>query len=771
MSTTINAINANLTHRGENSSNYFGSSVAGAGDVNNDGFDDVIVGAPGYNTSQGRAYVYYGNSTYIDDDFEAYSGDNPGGNWVTSENEVDYIVDMTSAVSHGSSGSKCVVITDSNVLNVARLRDETTLSDVPHYKLVVEFAVRISTTIGTDGFTGKSGPLITFGSTGWIRYKDAISPKDIMTYTDNIWYNFRLIADVRTSTFDCYIWSDSNTAPTTPQVEGGGFEYFIDKIERIVFSTGPVDQTLTGAWIDDVKVYNMTILTGERQGDMFGWSVSGAGDVNGDNIDDVIIGAPKYDSTPGVVDDNGRAYVFLGNNSNFGEIFNFFDGFEVDLGKWDDNGITSWLIDTIQNHSGLQSVRATDGSEGYLTSDDIDLSGASAAILEFWIRKDAVEADDIMLQYYDGAVYNDIYDLDDLGADNLWLKYIVNINISKYGISNFRIRFNATLGVNEYVWIDDVELNTWYFQVTDSFTDDYETDLTKWDENGATLWFLSTDQKQDGLQSVKSNQTNDGPITSDDIDLTRASYAVLEFRYRKSLTDMNDFLLEFFNGSAYVEIQDLEDIGIDNAWQKYSCVIDLDIYNLLNFRIRFNATLGFNEFIWIDNLTLKMYTNYNVVLTGNASGDHFGWAVAEAGDVNNDGKNDLIVGAPYNDSELGNKNDAGGIYVFYGNTSMTSLTSSEADKAFYGEYTGDLLGWAVSQGGNVDGSGSDNVIVGGPNFNDGAKTDAGKVYILTTGTVIPEFFNISIPLIFILIIIAIFRARIKKSKYKDRLVN
>jgi hypothetical protein len=106
MSTTINAINANLTHRGENSSNYFGSSVAGAGDVNNDGFDDVIVGAPGYNTSQGRAYVYYGNSTYIDDDFEAYSGDNPGGNWVTSENEVDYIVDMTSAVSHGSSGSK-----------------------------------------------------------------------------------------------------------------------------------------------------------------------------------------------------------------------------------------------------------------------------------------------------------------------------------------------------------------------------------------------------------------------------------------------------------------------------------------------------------------------------------------------------------------------------------------------------------------------------------------------------------------------------------------
>ncbi|MBI2568222.1 MAG: FG-GAP repeat protein [Candidatus Schekmanbacteria bacterium] len=41
---------------------HFGVSVAGAGDVNGDGFSDAIVGARKYNTWDGRAYVYYGSA-------------------------------------------------------------------------------------------------------------------------------------------------------------------------------------------------------------------------------------------------------------------------------------------------------------------------------------------------------------------------------------------------------------------------------------------------------------------------------------------------------------------------------------------------------------------------------------------------------------------------------------------------------------------------------------------------------------------------------------
>jgi hypothetical protein len=45
---------------------HFGASVGTAGDVNGDGYADVIVGAPNYNnptSSEGMAFLYYGNGS------------------------------------------------------------------------------------------------------------------------------------------------------------------------------------------------------------------------------------------------------------------------------------------------------------------------------------------------------------------------------------------------------------------------------------------------------------------------------------------------------------------------------------------------------------------------------------------------------------------------------------------------------------------------------------------------------------------------------------
>jgi len=53
---------------GETEFNNFGTSIASAGDVNNDGFSDIVIGAPGYKLDGetvrvGRVYIYYGNDT------------------------------------------------------------------------------------------------------------------------------------------------------------------------------------------------------------------------------------------------------------------------------------------------------------------------------------------------------------------------------------------------------------------------------------------------------------------------------------------------------------------------------------------------------------------------------------------------------------------------------------------------------------------------------------------------------------------------------------
>ena len=64
--------------------------------------------------------------------------------------------------------------------------------------------------------------------------------------------------------------------------------------------------------IDPISTTADVVLNGENSGDSFGYSVSAAGDVNGDGYSDVIIGAPYVSSAAPLA---GAAYLFLGSNS------------------------------------------------------------------------------------------------------------------------------------------------------------------------------------------------------------------------------------------------------------------------------------------------------------------------------------------------------------------------------------------------------------------------------------------------------------------------
>ncbi|MBK6876376.1 MAG: FG-GAP repeat protein [Ignavibacteria bacterium] len=52
---------ADITMTGENLNDLFGKIVTSAGDVNGDGFSDVMISVPGYSSFIGKVLIYYGD--------------------------------------------------------------------------------------------------------------------------------------------------------------------------------------------------------------------------------------------------------------------------------------------------------------------------------------------------------------------------------------------------------------------------------------------------------------------------------------------------------------------------------------------------------------------------------------------------------------------------------------------------------------------------------------------------------------------------------------
>lgn len=104
--------------------------------------------------------------------------------------------------------------------------------------------------------------------------------------------------------------------------------------------------------------------------------------------------------------------------------------------------------------------------------------------------------------------------------------------------------------------------------------------------------------------------------------------------------------------------------------------------------------------------------------SGEQAGDGFGTAVNTAGDVNGDTYDDIIIGAPYFDTDSIYGIDEGRAYVFSGEDVMNGV----ADPAEAWRAESDLFdaaaafGYAVGTAGDVDQNGYDDVIIGAPYY-------------------------------------------------------
>ena len=110
----------------------------------------------------------------------------------------------------------------------------------------------------------------------------------------------------------------------------------------------------------------------------------------------------------------------------------------------------------------------------------------------------------------------------------------------------------------------------------------------------------------------------------------------------------------------------------------------------------------------------KLYAFY-----GDGANDYFGHSVAGAGDVNQDGYDDMIVGAYH-----------GPLSGWAGSARVLSGVDGSILYTFLGDAAQDQFGWSVAGAGDVNKDGYDDVIVGA-NWDDDNGSRSGSARVLS----------------------------------------
>jgi hypothetical protein len=124
-------------------------------------------------------------------------------------------------------------------------------------------------------------------------------------------------------------------------------------------------------------------------------------------------------------------------------------------------------------------------------------------------------------------------------------------------------------------------------------------------------------------------------------------------------------------------------------------------------------------------IELEMLTSEEgTTFIGATAGDELGYSVCVGGDINGDSKTDILLGAP------GYSTNIGIVYAIYGAASMSNVDMS----SFSGGITitgtsGSKLGTTVDIGGDANGDGKADMMVGAPGFS----TSTGAAYLLYGG--------------------------------------
>lgn len=728
--------NADLVLEGFQSGAQFGTSVSSAGDVNGDGFSDVIVGAPYYfdnEVNQGAFFLFMGSSDGLQNNGLPFTGpivkDSYFGKSVATAGDVNG--DGFSDVIIGAPGMKAAFIYygSANGLNQIALK-----LDIAQSTAAFGCSVNTVGDINADGFSD-----VVVGARSY-------SNGQMITGAAFIFEG--AAAGLNNTASDTLTCNDpgaefGHAVASAGDVNGDGHSDLI--IGAPYYHTQP-NVNAGGAFIYNgsptgISHNPATTLHGKHALSRFGYSVSSAGDFNGDGFSDVIVGASTYTDS----DQNQGAYtLFLGHVDGSGldplseelhkgsEAF-FGQGQSVaSAGDFNADGFGD-IIYGIPGSSGgnfqksgrivichgskADNIKYGDGNFIKPVEQNFAQMGTSVA-----------SAGDV-----NGDGYADIVTgipfYDKSGLDD-------GIALISYGAAE---KINAYLTPNFIYEGDqqDAHLGSSISSAGDVNSDGYDDLLvgTPYYDNGsanegicylfygslkgvniANAILIEMNQAEaefGGAVSGAGDVNGDG---FDDIIIGARHYDMPGYQnsgagfvfygsasgIQLAITNVVYFpLANAFSGNSVSGAGDVDGDGFDD--------VIVGVPNYANGQQKEGAAI-----ISMGSPT-GIATGAGLILESNQANSEFGCSVSTAGDVNGDGYDEILVGAKYFD--INSTVDEGACFVYYG--TKAGVTSNNF-KILHLNKADANFGCSVSNAGDVNGDGYDDVIAGATGYKEGS---------------------------------------------------
>jgi hypothetical protein len=606
------------TAEGNQDGAQFGTSVAMAGDVNGDGYADVLVGAPLYDNGEqdeGRAFVFLGGATGLDispawtaesDQPYAYFGTSVGTAGDVNDDSYSDVIVGANTYDNGQ--------TDEGRAYVY-LGGAAGLSASPAWAAESnQHGAQFGSSLGTAGDVNGDG----YGDVivgAWLYDNGETNEGRAFVYHGNAGGLSASPAWMAECNQGGAFFGIS--VDTAGDVNGDGYSDVI--VGALRYDNGQTDEGRAYVYSGgDGGLNTIPTWTGEGNQDDagFGASVDMAGDVNGDGYSDVIVGAPGYSYGEA---HEGRAYTFLGGVGGLG-------------------GSSAWMAEGNQDYARFGEAVGTAG--------DVNGDGYSDLVVG-------------ASGYSNGQTYE--------GAAFVYLGSATGPTISP-------------------TWTAESDQDDAWFGQSVGTAGDVNGDGYSDVIVGAYLY--DNGQKDQGRAYVYPGSAaglNAGPIWTAEGNQDDAYFG-------RSVGTAGDV-----NGDGYSDVV----VGADGYSNGEIAEGQASVY------LGSPGGLTANP-IW--------------TAEGNRDGARLGWSVGTAGDVNGDGDSDLIVGAP-------SFGAAGWVVVYHGGegglgtTPSWTVESSQSDTQF---------GVSVGTAGDVDGDGYSDVIAGAP-FYDYNQEDEGAAYVYHGG--------------------------------------